>query len=843
MDPAAPIVPWEDGAGTPLRELILGGLVDRLPAAVYAAEAGEEGNWLYASTRIRELLGYSATELVATPGLWSALLHPDDRDAVMLAEAAFPNSGRMQSEYRIIRPDGQVLWILDDAVLAEAQPYGTVQHGLLYDITERKRTEMLLAQHAGIVERVARGDELISTLVAVAAAIDAVSEVGRCLVQVDAGGAVERSVLVTSEGMISAREQARLGPAIREAVFEAQSGERLGRVSLHYPSAVPQNHDDELVNWAASLATITVVRADELSQRAMSMSLLEATLESTADGILVIDSHGRIVGHNQKFLEMWHIDSQVMSAGDDRSLRESVQTQLVDPAGFFEQVQRLYNSPLESSYDELIFCDGRVFERYSQPQWVDGRCVGRVWSFRDMTLHRQLEEELRAQAFADPLTPLANRTFLVHQLTRALETTRTSDASIAVLLLDLDDFKNVNDSLGHVAGDQLLITVAERLRGCLRSRDIAARLGGDEFVVLLEDVRGENEASYAAERVLAAVSRPVEIDGQLVTVRASVGIVVASGSENAGDVLRNVDLAMYHAKRDGGGRCREYAPCMHTEAVARLESKADLERAIDSEELVVHYQPVVDLLTSQIVSVEALVRWPHATRGLIPPSEFIPLAEETMLIDRLGRWVLRQACSQVSIWRKTIPGQSHLTVSVNLSPKQLSDPNLVEDVRQALWVAGLPPSALILEITETSLATRAVDAVGVLTQLKDVGIALALDDFGVGYSSLGHLVNYPLDIVKIDKSFVDEVGGAHGNSALLAAILQVAKALSLDATVEGIETEQQLRHLRGLGCHRGQGFLMSRPVDADAAAVLLTGLTLTAGTSKAQAISNRTIAG
>jgi diguanylate cyclase (GGDEF)-like protein/PAS domain S-box-containing protein len=823
-----------------LRELILGGLVDRLPAAVYVAEAGDEGGWIYASPRIEEILGYTASDMIAITGLWSDMLHPDDRDAVMQAEADFPGYGRMRTEYRVIRPDGQVLWVLDDAAFAELQPYGTVQHGLLYDVTEHKRSEMQLATHADILERVAQGEKLTETLVAVAAATERISEVGRCLIEVFDNAPIDEAMLVMASGSIARSEVVDLGPVFGDAKLTLPGGEQVGRVSLHYPKAVRQLHDVGLASWSASLATVALSQAVERTNRAMSLSLLEATLESTADGILVVDATGRIVGHNAKFLEMWHVDEATMANGMDVPLRELVKGQLVDPQGFFDGVERLNASPLESSYDELEFSDGRIFERYSQPQWVDGRCVGRVWSFRDMTMHRQLEADLRAQAFSDPLTPLANRTYFVQQLTRSLAEHRSADTAVALLLLDLDDFKNVNDSLGHVAGDQMLISVAERLRGCLRARDTAARLGGDEFVVLLENVRGEREAVEAAERVLHAVSQPLLIDGQIVMVRASVGISVAMAGEQAGDLLRNADLAMYRAKRDGGGRCLQYATGMHAEAVARLEVKADLERAIDAEQLVVHYQPVVDLASSRIVSLEALVRWPHPRRGMVGPNDFIPLAEETGLIERLGRWVLREACNQLALWRRTIPGQSALTVSVNLSPRQLSDQNLIAEVRQTLWRAGLPPGALILEITETSLANPSVDAVSVLRALKDIGIKLALDDFGVGYSSLGHLMRYPLDIVKVDKSFVDPIGGPDDNSALLGAVLQVASALSLAATVEGIETQEQLDSLRSLGCDRGQGYLLSRPVDAESIGVLLALRTIR-GRPEMSVVDNNTV--
>ncbi|HET6208903.1 MAG TPA: EAL domain-containing protein, partial [Jatrophihabitans sp.] len=799
-----------------LRELVLDGLVDRLPAAIYVAEPGATGRWLYASPQIEQILGYRADELIADASLWARQLHPADRERVLQGEEHGPRAGRTQSEYRMVRRDGQLVWVLDDALVAEVDSYGVVQHGLLYEITERKRTELLLAEHAVLLGRVAQGETVLPGLIELAGATEAISGAGRCVIAV-AGGPDEAGMLLSSTGELTADDLAPLGPAHYQAAITAPDGTELGTVALHYPApAVVQDGDLELAGWAAGLATVAVVRATEHASASTSMSLLEATLESTADGILVVSAAGQVLGYNQKMIDMWHLDPEVLKAGRDEQLRASVLSQLVEPDSFTRGVDRLLATPLACSHDTLEFQDGRYYERYSQPQVVDGEPVGRVWSFRDMTEHRKLEQELRAQAFSDPLTPLPNRSYFIGQLTAALASASRPQTSVAVLLLDLDDFKTVNDSLGHVVGDGLLIAVADRLRGCLRVGDIAARLGGDEFVVLLDRLNGPDDAVFAAERLLAAVSRPLLVEGQLLTIRASIGIAMPNGEENASDLLRNADLAMYTAKRDGGGRCFRYAPPMHAEAMARLALKADLERALDGDELIVHYQPVIDLQSFDIVSVEALVRWPHPERGLIPPAEFIPLAEESRLIDRLGSAVLRQACAQVAHWRRTIPSRQKLTVSVNLSPRQLSEENLVADVRQALWVAGLPPSALVLEITETSLASPHVDVVTVLRQLKAIGVSLALDDFGVGYSSLGHLVNFPLDSVKIDKSFVDRIGGDPSSSALLRAVLQVADALSLAATVEGIEDEAQLSQVRTLGCLQAQGFLLSPPLDAAA---------------------------
>ena len=387
--------------------------------------------------------------------------------------------------------------------------------------------------------------------------------------------------------------------------------------------------------------------------------------------------------------------------------------------------------------------------------------------------------------------------------------------------MDLDDFKTVNDSLGHVAGDLLLIKVAERLLACLRDTDTAARLGGDEFVILLDNQANPDEATAVAGRILEALAVPMLIEGRMVTVQASLGIALAKSATDAGELLRNADLAMYAAKREGGARWRIFEPDMHSGALARLELKADLERALERNELMLHYQPIVCLRTMRIVGLEALVRWNHPSRGLVGPAEFIPLAEETGLIDRIGQVVIESACRQSLCWRQMVPGGDDLTISVNLSPRQLSDPALVDHVRRVLAQTGLPPFALVLELTESAIAEQSVDAVDVLERLSQLGVKLALDDFGTGYSSLSRLDRYPLDIVKVDKSFVDRIDQDAGDAALLEAMLQLAGALRLQVVAEGIETETQLRRLQALGCALGQGYFLARPAEPAAIERLL----------------------
>jgi diguanylate cyclase len=425
---------------------------------------------------------------------------------------------------------------------------------------------------------------------------------------------------------------------------------------------------------------------------------------------------------------------------------------------------------------------------------------------------RQHELDLRYQASHDALTRLANRQLFGERVQAALAAAHP-DPGPAVLLVDLDDFKTVNDTLGHAVGDGLLVAVAERLRHCVRPGDTVARLGGDEFAVLLEGARTDAVVEVA-ERILASLGRPVLAHGHKLLIQASIGVANARSGEDAGELLRNADVAMYAAKERGKGGYVCYAAGMDAGILKQAELGAELRQALDSGQLHLVYQPIVRLPDGRIVGAEALLRWRHPTRGPVPPAEFIPTAERTGLIVPLGREVLRQACRQAAVWRRAHGDAAPATISVNVAARQLQEPGFAGEVAGALREAGLAPQRLVVEATETAVL-KGGQVLATLHALHDLGVRLALDDFGTGQSSLGLLRTCPVDILKLDKSFVDGVTGAEQQAAVAAAVARMAQALGLDVVAEGIETGAQAQRLWELGYRLGQGFNFARPLAAD----------------------------
>jgi diguanylate cyclase (GGDEF)-like protein len=565
----------------------------------------------------------------------------------------------------------------------------------------------------------------------------------------------------------------------------------------------------------------------------------------------VVAGASRLVGDENAALRLVDpLDPQAMvvvaSAGIEPKLLEEVRRGRVGEGAGGQAIAE----------DRLIVLEGYAYDRHALPEYAargfqaamaapvreDGVVVGSlvVATQRAERTYTDLEraailalaesaslaltdaktvEDALHQAVHDALTGLPNRTLLVDRLDQGLKRAQRSRAPLAVLFLDLDRFKTVNDSLGHAAGDELLIAVAARLSDCIRPGDTAARFGGDEFAILLEDVGDAAAAERAAMRILYSLEAPFQVAGREVFVTASIGIAI--GHSTIDDPIRNADLAMYRAKASGKGRYEVFEPGMHKAVMERLEMEADLQRAVERDELILDYQPIVDLETGEIRYVEALVRWRHPERGLVSPGEFIPLAEETQLMPQLGRWVLIAACAQGARWLADRPDDTGFGVCVNISGRQLQSPGLVEDVTAALERASLAPERLILEITETVLMHDIEATIAKLRQLKALGVSLAVDDFGTGYSSLQYLRRFPIDILKIDKAFVDDIEGADADSTLARAIIDLGESFQLRVVAEGIERHEQRRRLVELGCDLGQGFHFTRPLHAAAMTELL----------------------
>jgi diguanylate cyclase (GGDEF)-like protein/PAS domain S-box-containing protein len=440
---------------------------------------------------------------------------------------------------------------------------------------------------------------------------------------------------------------------------------------------------------------------------------------------------------------------------------------------------------------------------------------GVVVNYRDVTERKELEEQLTRQTFMDPLTNLPNRALFKNRLGHAVSRIERDALLVAVVLLDLDDFKSINDSLGHDVGDEVLVAVGRRLRGCLRPADTTARLSGDEFVLLLEDLGSGEEAVAVVARVMEALTLPLVVGEHRISVRASMGIVTAtSAAEEPDALLRNADVAMYKAKSGGRGRYEIYEPRMRAALLERLGLERDLQRAIENDEFTLHYQPIVSLDDRRIVGSEALLRWEHPERGMVSPASFIPLAEDTGLILPIGRWVISTACRQARQWQREHSSLAGLSISVNLSARQFEQADLAQEVAAALHAAELDPGSLTVEITE-SLSMQDTEAtIARLNELKSLGLLIAIDDFGTGYSSLAYLQRFPIDSLKIDKAFVDGVARGAEERALADSMVRLADSLGLGTVAEGIEDEEQVRALIALGCDYGQGFHFSKPVEA-----------------------------
>ena len=788
-------------------------------------------NVLYQSPSMEKVLGHDPQGRIGKNVAEQSIVHPDDaaeQDAAFARAVANPGEG-VVAEVRVRHRDGS--WRYMEAIytslLDDPRVGGVVLNAR--DVTERRRAE----------EELRRSEERLRSVVESAADAFFVYDLDGRFVDVNRR-ACESLGYAREEllGLSVTDIEANFRPAALDEVWE--------RAEFDDPVTIDGQHQRKdgttfpveirLGVFEASGRRLVLALARDVTERKRAEEDLRRSERFLAEAQRIArvgsweyeanvgearwsDELYRILGlapgqcaspTRETFMGFVHPEDRPLversgRAASDRRGRSSVEFRVVRADGRVRVVQ---------NHHEVVF-DG---EEAARPSRVTG-------TVQDITERKALEERLEHQALHDPLTGLPNRALFSDRLEHALlkRAGRRGSGSVAVLFMDLDNFKYVNDSLTHEAGDGLLVRVAERLKSCVGPGDTVARFGGDEFTVLLEDA-GPGEAGALAERIAEELKAPFDLDGREVSVTFSIGIALGgTDRERPADLLRKADLAMYGAKAEGKNTHKTFEAGMGARVAERLRLENALRRAVElgGEEFVVHYQPQVELATGAVVGFEALVRWDHPQRGTIPPAQFVPLAEETGLIVPLGRWVLEEACRQAKRWHDERPQDPPTKIGVNLSAREFQRPDLAEAVAEVLGETGLAPRGLDLEITE-SLAmedtNRTVDA---LQALKDLGVGLSIDDFGTGHSSLSYLRRFPVDNLKMDKSFVDDLGHGREDTALVSTTIGLAHAFALKVVAEGVETAEQLERLRDLGCDLAQGYHFSKPLPSGAASALL----------------------
>jgi len=581
------------------------------------------------------------------------------------------------------------------------------------------------------------------------------------------------------------------------------------------PTATPDELD-VLVASTNDMQTKTVATLNALRDSEARVRLL---LDSTSEAIYGVDTQGICTFANPACVRMLGYASEDDLIG--KRIHDLIHYAYPDgrPYPMEDCAVRVATLAGQAGHrnDEVHWrADGSSFpvEYWSHPMYKDGELVGSVVAFIDISEHKQTEAELHRLAYYDSLTGLPNRVLFNDRLHQALTDARRRSRLVALMLLDIDRFKIVNDTLGHEAGDCLLREIAARLQHSIRDGDTVSRLGGDEFALVFADVGNMLDVAQLAQKVLSQFAAPVAVGGREVFTGASIGIALyPADTEDADSLLKFADSAMYHAKESGRNNCQFYSQEMTSSVQARLRMETDLRRALDNHEFFLHFQPQVDARSDRITGVEALLRWRDPAGNLIAPAQFIPLAEDTGLIVPIGKWVLETACAQLKRWRDA--GHVELTLSVNVASRQFRDPKFPDTVSDAITSSGIPPQALELEITESILLEHSDETLRTLNDLKRLGVTLAIDDFGTGYSSLSYLKRFPIDRVKIDQSFVRDLATDNDDLAIVRAIIALARALRLSVIAEGVETAEQLALLRHEDCHEYQGYFFAHPMDAD----------------------------
>lgn len=551
---------------------------------------------------------------------------------------------------------------------------------------------------------------------------------------------------------------------------------------------------------------------EKTSSLSESLSLLRATLESTEDGVLVVDLNKKIIDYNMQLIKIWDVSQALLDEKNEELIQEFFIDKIQDSDDYKKALKELYHNVEDISKHEIKLKSGKILECCSHPHRLNDATIGRVWSFRDITDRAFLEKELEYQATHDVLTDLPNRSLLYDRIKQAIITETRYNKSIALLFFDLDRFKLVNDSLGHEFGDKLLCAVAKRLLSKIRNEDTLARLGGDEFVLVLSKLSHDQDIINIAEKIISSFDQLFIIDGHDITITSSIGIsLFPRDGSTPGELLKNADLAMYQAKEQGGNQFVFYMDKLSQQSSKKFTKETELREAIKNNEFFLLYQPEYEIDSTDVLSVEALIRWQHPKKGLILPIAFIPAAEDSGLIVPIGEWVIREACKQIKAWHAE--GLHMIRVAVNVSSQQLKQTNFAEKVQQILTEFDVPAKYLEIEITENVVITH-VEVIHMINQLKALGVNIVLDDFGTGNSSLNYLKHIHIDRLKIDRSFVRNISRSHSDEVIIEAIIAMSKSLNFKVLAEGVETQGQLDFLKSKNCDEVQGFFYSQPLSS-----------------------------
>lgn len=807
---------------------------------------------VWVSENIERLLGYTQEEVMAE-GWWNLHVHPDDREAALTHQSELLAVGQLTYDYRLLHRNGQSVWIHDELRLVRSingKPLEVV--GAWLDVSEHKRTELIRQAHQSALNLIVANQPLPVILKDIAQRLESINPemlVSILLLDQHTGRLKHGEAPSLPDDYNAAIDQLKIGEGIgscgtsawrgepvivadidhhpywqsyleltRKAnlhacwtiPFKNDAGKVLGTFAIyHRTPREPSQADLGLINEFALLTALAVQKvyaAESLKQAA-------AVFESTREGVVITDLQPRIVAINRAYAEITGYSEEQVLGKNPRIIKSG-------------RHDKLFYQAMWASLTKAGYWRGEVWNRRRSgdiyPQWLTISTVfndrnepcNYVGVFTDITQIKQSEARLAHLAHYDALTGLPNRLLVQSRLHHAIERTLRHGNQIAALYLDLDRFKNVNDSLGHPIGDELLVMLALRLKKRLREEDTLARLGGDEFLVVLEDIKDSNEPAMVAQTLIDLLATPFSLpSGHEIFINTSIGIsLFPTDANSVTELIQHADMAMYLAKQEGRNTYRYHTDALSIAANERLVLETQLRQALSAGEFVLHYQPLIDARKGQVMGVEALVRWQPPDKAMVSPGKFIPIAEETGLIVPLGEWVLRTACAQGRAWMDA--DFPPLVMAVNLSVRQFQSENLVELIRQVLEETKLPAACLELELTESMFMEHAEQSIEILKTLKSLGVRLSIDDFGTGYSSLTYLKRFPIDKLKIDQSFVHGLAYDPNDREIAATIIAMARNLKLDVLAEGVESEQQLDILNQHGCDYYQGYLFHRPVPA-----------------------------